>query len=350
MKLSPFTLIYRPEEEASERAKRRVDLATPAAGDASDAHQRLQEVRQRDPGLAEVLESLNPKLSRTLIASTYAQKLVQPREQVAAKLRRVVTDLQRSEKVVTVAIWDLDAQVGGLSAVIDTINKAQSAFTFFDLRAPVPAGLVIHADLFSQWARKRLGKRFSKTGQQDFQHNFMFSDFYPHAHIVRQQIGVDYLVGITPYMVAWEEGDDVHWDYFSTAEKRVILVSAYHMREYAAQANRPFEAAMAGVIISQLLVIMNKRLSFHEENRGCLFDFNDDRDSIVESLRKGIIEEHCLSLIDEKYRDAAQKVVNALKSYSSKEEKVEEEDPGKPQEDDQYWLDQLTKLSSSVGN
>lgn len=347
MKLSPFTLIYQPEGESHDRSKRRAKLAKPAPGEVSSTEQRLRELRKKAPDLAKALKAFSPNLGRALISSIYAQKLVEPKEQVPSKLWRVVTDLQRSGNVTTVAIWDLGTKMGGLPDVINALNGAQPAFTFFELRAPVPAGLVIHSDLFNQWARERMGTEISEGEQPSLKSNFMFSDFYKYAAVVRAQIGVDYLVGMTQYMVAWEDGEDIYWNYFTASEKRIILVSAYNMREYAAQAGRPFEAAMAGMVVAQLLQELNKKPLFHEENRGCLFDFNEERDTIVESIRKAKLEETCLGLIDEKYREAAEKMVRALRSYSTKVSEVEQS-PKKSSRDDTYWLNRLAKLSSKL--
>jgi hypothetical protein len=165
---------------------------------------------------------------------------------------------------------------------------------------------------------------------------------------VREQTGIDYLVGITPHMVAWEDGEDLYWNYFTTSNKRIILVSAYNMREYAAAAGRPFEAAMGGVIIAQLLQELTETPLFHEENKDCLFDFNDERDTIVESIREARIETECLAKIDEKYRDAAQRLLKALKSYSPKLTVAEAEPPKKSNKDDAYWFAQLAKLGDKL--
>ena len=348
MKLSPFTLIYQPEGESQERSKRRAKLAEPPPGEVLSTDQRLQELRTKVPDLAKALKALNPNLGRALIGSLYAQKLVEPKGQVPTRLWRVITNLQQNENITTVAVWDLGSKISGLSDVIEALNGVQTAFTFFELRAPVPAGLVIHSDVFNQWARKRMGAQIRKSEQQSLKSNFMFSDFSKYAAVVREQIGVDYLVGITPHMVAWEDGEDIYWNYFTASGKRIILVSAYNMREYATQAGRPFEAAMAGMVVAQLLQELNRKPLFHKEIRGCLFDFNEERDTIIETIRKASIEEPCLSRIDEKYREAAAKMVRALKSYSPKQAKVDEPTSKKTKRDDSYWLTQLAKLSSKL--
>ncbi|HSB09704.1 MAG TPA: hypothetical protein VLM38_09490 [Blastocatellia bacterium] len=348
MKLSPFTLIYQPEEGTAERSVERARISQSATSRVPSAQDRWHELRKKSPDLFKALKSFSPNLRNTLISSTFAQKSIDPSEQVPSKLRRVVRELQRSKEVVTVAIWDLDAKVDGLTEVMETLNKSQPVFTFFDLRAPVPAGLVIHSEFFTEWARRRMKFRVSKKEKANLRSNLMFNDFYDYARVVREQTGVDYLVGITRYKVAWEDGEDVYWDYFTTSDKGVILVSAYDMREYSSEAGRPLETAMAGMVIAQLLQELHKKALFHTENRGCLFDFNDERDTIVESIRAARIEDKCLMKIDAKYRDAARSMVKALKDYSPKREAAEKKKARKTSKDDEYWLEQLTKLSSKL--
>jgi hypothetical protein len=249
--------------------------------------------------------------------------------------------------VLTVAFWDLDARISGLPDIIDLLNEAQPAFTFFDLRAPVPAGLLIQSGNFVEWARRRLGQRIAKSHQEDLHHNFMFDDFYKFARVVREQIGVDYIVCLTQFMIAWLEKDRVHFNYFSTFQKNVIMVSAYDMPKYAKRARRPIAVAMAAVAIAQLLPILSRRLSFHE-NRKCLFDFNEDRDSIGDTLRKLRIEPACLSRIEDQYREPTEAMLKALRGYSPKEEsQPKRKKSRKAGKTDEYWLAQLISLSSN---
>ncbi len=349
MKLSPFTLIYQPEREIAERQFRRDKTSKSTRKTLVD--QNVQDVRKKAPGLVRALNSLSPNLSRTLIASTYAQKAVAPKERVKGKLERVLSELRQSKAGVTVALWDLDAKIGGISQLIGAINKGQPVFTFFELLAPVPAGLVVRSDGFKQWALRRFGKRVTKRDEQDFQDNLLFDDFYKFARVVREQIGVDYLVGITQQMVAWQGDGEIYWNYFSTYSGQVILSSAYNMPKYAKDAGRPLEVGIAGIVIPQILQILNKRVRYHQ-NRGCLFDYNEERETIVETIKKTEIEERCLSRLDEKYREATKNMIKVLSGYSPKREEVETQKhskPSKSQKDDEYWLAQLIKLSKQGG-
>jgi hypothetical protein len=71
--------------------------------------------------------------------------------------------------------------------------------------------------------------------------------------------------------------------------------------------------AVAGIALSVLLVNLNPDLEFHEESRGCLFDFNGDRESIVETFRSSMIEASCRDKFQPKYREAALAMVAALR-------------------------------------
>jgi hypothetical protein len=73
--------------------------------------------------------------------------------------------------------------------------------------------------------------------------------------------------------------------------------------------------AAAAVAIATLLAQMNPRLEFHKEDRGCIFDFNDERDTIVLGLRDLKIEDVCLRKMEKRYRDAAVAMVKSLHTY-----------------------------------
>lgn len=306
----------------------------------------IKTIKESAPDLVKSLNSIDPNLSSMLVASSFpTESLGADEGQAIQSLRTVIGDLQRSKDVITVALWDLGARIGLLPEIIDLLNQSQPVFTFFNLQAPVPAGLVIQAENFAAWARHHSKEKVKTKGNQVIHNNLMSNDFYKYAQTVYKNLGVKYLVGVTPYMVAGEEHGKLFWNYFSTSRKGIILASSYELREYAQQAGRPFEVAVAGVVIAQLLVEINKGLKFHDENRGCMFDFNNDRVSIVESIRNGMIEPACLNLIDEKYRQAAQNMMAALKSYSREEEAP----PGKngPQGTD-YWRKKLHALTSQL--
>lgn len=220
------------------------------------------------------------------------------------------------ERPTTLGIWDVGARVGLLPEVIQRLNDAQNQFLFFEIAAIVPAGLISQPARILAWSRERMGRdRAEKISK-----NVIAEDFFERARIVRESTRVDYLVGLTSSMVAFEEGLSAHWDYFATHEPRegrLILVSTYELARFAREAGRRFEMAVASVLISVFLVARYRRVSgldFHED-RGCLFDFNQERSTIVESFRRCAIEPACLGRIPEADRRSVADLVLELEKY-----------------------------------
>ncbi|MEK6333684.1 MAG: hypothetical protein AABM67_01970 [Acidobacteriota bacterium] len=259
-------------------------------------------------------------------------------------LRSVVEDLNREKSVITVAIWDLGARVGRLPQLIYQMNEVQSSFTFFSIQAAIPAGPLTRSTNAADWVRQYSG-RLGKSELNEIASNVFASSFFKQAQPVRKQLGVDYLVGVSPSLVAVEEDDALYWNYFSTSSGRLMLASSYDLRRYARAAERSFEVAVAIVVLGQFIATLNPRSEFHED-RGCLFDFNGNRDSVVEVIRTPQIEPVCLKLIKEKYRAAAAALMELLRNYSPEGE-LEESSQKQTTDvaDDKYWLDKLTELS-----
>jgi hypothetical protein len=185
----------------------------------------------------------------------------------------------------------------------------------------------------------------------------MSNDFYKFAHVIHKQLGVDFLAGVTQYKVAGYENGDYFWDYFSASHKGVLIASAFDLREYASEAGRPFEVAVAQVVLAQLLVEMGPKLSFHED-RGCIFDFNASRDSVIRSIREMRIEPECLAKVAERYREPVEKMVAALRNYSrpaefqqaaqAEQKRLAAKRKKTGKHDDTYWLKQLNLLSTKL--
>jgi len=301
---------------------------------------RATKVRERAEDRASPLRLPNPNLTETLLASIDAGAAMAP---PSPAVRRVVEDLERTPNVVTVGLFDLDAQIAGLGRLIDALNETERVFTFFEVLAPLPAGLVVvDPEHVVEMARKRTGQRFRKADLADLAENFLFDDFRKFGRVVREGTGVDYLVGITRYKVAWTSSGEFGWNYFTASSGRTILLSIYQLREYAAKAGRSVEVAVVGMAIAEVLVSLNRRLHYHED-RGCMFDFNQERETIVESIRQARIDDDCLKRIDEPYRDAAVALNDALRKYDP----PKHDPPAKPKTGkatDDYWLTQLKDL------
>ena len=228
-----------------------------------------------------------------------------PAELAKEALPAVASGAQR------VGIWDLGAYVGRLPQVIEAVNRAQNELAFFEALAAMPAGTVSQPERVRAWARELGGPR----RMPGLEANVIAEDFYRRAEKVRRDLGIDYLAGVTAKLIADEDDDQVYYNLFAAATKRLILVSSYDLRKYAAKAGRPFEAAVVGLVVAEVLALRNRRLEFHSENRGCLFDYNEDRASIVKVLKDPRIEDSCLQKIAPAQRTAAVALVEALRRY-----------------------------------
>ena len=304
MKISPFTLVHDRSGDSEEKLESLLEA-------------RMQAVQQAEPALAASLQKQSRGFAETLLSTTLGGSGISSGSLTEAlpNLQRVVRELERQPNVLRVGIWDLDAQVGRLPQVIEVLNKAQGAFAIFEVEAAIPAGMISRPELVVAWARERLGTLPSKKERDEIESNMIADDFYRRAEVVRKDLDLHYLVGITPSMVAFEEQGYVYWNYFATYDKRLVLASTYDLRKFARQADRPFEVAVGGLICSMLLVAVNPRLEYHRDNTGCMFDMNLDRESIVRSIREARIEERCLNQMIPKYRPVATALNEALRTY-----------------------------------
>jgi hypothetical protein len=321
MTLPPFTLVH-TSRPAAGRAKRELE------------HEFMEGIRTADPGLAESLGSVRPTLRRALLRSSFTSFAptmssdaipTPPIELLGA----VVGDLTRGPRVVTVGVWDLGANVARLPAVVEAINAAQPIFTFFEVHAAIPAGMVSRPERVIAWARRALGRPLRSTERKEIEDNVIDRDFFDRAERIRGDLGINYMVGVTPSMVAWEAGSELGWNYFTTSDGHCVLVSAHNLREYAAKAERPYEVGIAALVLAQLMVELNRGLEFHEDT-GCLFDLNIDRVGLVRSLRGLAIQADCRTRLSRTYQDAALEIVEALSRYPERPQAGMARRPGSP--------------------
>ncbi len=230
----------------------------------------------------------------------------------------VLTDLARQRKVTTVGLWDLGAWAARLGEVIKKVNESQSDLTFFDVQAAIPTGSISRRERVIAWAeeiiRSRRMESLSESQRMEIADNIIADDFLPRAEKVRADLGIDYLGGITPSMIADAE-EKLSWNLFVTSGDRTFLVSSYDLREYTARARRPFEVGIVMLALAGFLVLANGDFDYHEdedEDTGCLFDKNIQRDSLVRGLRELKIDEACLSKLQKKWRAPAQAILQAL--------------------------------------
>jgi hypothetical protein len=302
MKLPPYTLVRRPgrNRKRSKAAEKKL----------------IGTVGKTSPELARAVRSLNPQFRRSLLTSTAGRGAGSSRTVKSAfrNLERSVKEVQRAPHVYKVGLWDVSSQVGRLPAIIAAMNAAQPTFAFFELQAAVPAGLISRPEHVEQWARNLTGA-VRRAQKNEFRSNVIFEDFYVRAELIRKDFGINYLVGIVPHWVASEDETHIYWNSFAAEDQRIMLTSTIELYKYSARADRPFEVAVAVVVVAILLASINPRADFHEETRGCLFDKNRQHATIVKSIAKPTIEPSCMSLISAKYRESAAALVRVLNAY-----------------------------------
>lgn len=215
----------------------------------------------------------------------------------------------------TIGLWDLGAWLGGLSRLVESMNEVQKTFVFYEVKATVPAGFISRPERIIPWLTEVLGRKLKSSEKRDIQNNLIADDYFELAEKIRKDIGIAYLVGITPSMVAGLDNDEPYWNHFSTFEKSTILASTYQLREFAENTGRPFEVFLAKVIISQILVAHYwPRLGFHEDC-GCLFDYNADRVSLIKNVLSPYIEAECMDAIDADHQPAVRALVEFLHNF-----------------------------------
>jgi len=300
MTISPFTLVHRRSAEG-----------LPAA-------EWTRELRRHNEPLVDVFNKLDEPLRRSIIGTMRSF----PKEEGLHAVSVILHELSRRPKVRTVGFWDIGSSAGFFPQVILRLNEAQDAFTFFDIVASTPAGMISRPERVARWAEDALGR----PPGESFDDNIIDEDFVSRAGPIRKEIGVEHLIGLVPSMIAGKEGDEVYWNHFSIAiGSRLMLVSTYQLREFAARAEKPFEVAVAVVALASLLVGIAPRLVFHED-RGCLFDYNGSRVSLTETVRNPRIEATCMRLIPEQYRAAARAFVDVLSSFAPEQGRHVESD------------------------
>lgn len=254
-------------------------------------------------------------ISLPLPVSSFAfSALRSPARKSAPGVRLTSSPPKPEIKVFKVGIWDVNSMVGDIELVINTLNAVQKRFCFFEVAGAVPAGLISDKTRVIAWLAEH-DRKLTAREKKELEENTIAEDFYPQARKIRLQMSLDHIIGLTRSLIAFEDSGRINFNYFATFEdkqKREILVSTYDLRRYAAKAERPLEAAIGIVLLGEFLVAMSPHLDFHE-NTGCLFDFNEDRDSIVATIRAATIETGCLKKIRPDARQAAEAMIDALR-------------------------------------
>ncbi|HLO18171.1 MAG TPA: hypothetical protein VK206_25290 [Anaerolineales bacterium] len=293
MKSEQFVLIHAPDTlKSAAKLVRQVKNQTNISG------------KRKNEGISGV--RLKRQASSTLVESNTAKS---PIVKVPGK---------KKVRPITVGLWDLGAWIGGLGRLIEGMNRSQKTFVLFEVKATVPPGVIKQSQGAILKLEKFLGFKLSAEQGAAVGNNFFAADYYALAEPIRNDLKIDYLVGITPSMIADTHDSVAVWNLFSTFDKHLILVSSYQLRDFAEQTTQPFEAFLATIITAQIFVAkFFPKLGFHSDT-GCLFDYNEDRVSIINKVLSPVIEESCIAKIPSPYDSAAQALVKFICSLQKK--------------------------------
>jgi hypothetical protein len=244
------------------------------------------------------------------------QEIAQAKSTAAGAMRATAlpTDTQPAPRLI-VGVWSLEAWLAGLGGLLEALNQAQSTFVFYEVDAAIPAGLISRPEHVAAWYKEGIGRKPSKRDREDLEDNLIAEDFFGLAEKIRTDLTLDYIIGVTPSMVAGDDGKQLYWNHFSTFEGHAVLASSYQLHEFARDTGWPLEAFLGKILVSQLLVaVMWPKLGFHDDT-GCLFDYDESRVSLKDKVKDPHIEPRCLKTIEPEYRPAALAFVDLLRSY-----------------------------------
>lgn len=214
-----------------------------------------------------------------------------------------------------IGVWDLNVNAGFLPRTLDQLNSSQAVFEFEIVDAAVSSAVSIGGESTLVWASERIGRELVGEIAEDLRHNVVASRLQAIGTQVKCTFGLDLIVILNPDMIAFSEGEEIYWNYFSWSSEKVVIVSVADIREFANKAGRTFEVAITAMMLAQVIAefFSPEGALFHREDRGCIFDFNERRETIVNTFKEMCIEPICLSTIPEPYRTAADKMVRTLK-------------------------------------
>jgi hypothetical protein len=239
--------------------------------------------------------------------------------QFQGKVARVAKPMTQAPKRQAVGLWRVGEWLHTLPSLVDELNEAQFAFVFFEVQAAIPPGTVSRPDRTIEWVNKELGKQrkrhLTRAEAEEVDDNVVDLDYFGPSDRVRRDLGLDYIVGITGAMIAGQLGNGPGWNFYSSSEKRSILVSTAGLREFSAETGVRLEAYVAYLIIGQLLVAISRKLEFHPDDTGCVFDYDDSRQGMKTSILAPKIDPECMKLIAPAYRPVAQQFLEFLRRY-----------------------------------
>lgn len=295
---NPFSIVNRPVEFMSARK-----VAEDIISTALKKQSKTLATDRVPPGLMEALVSGSSQVWPSTPTRTTKRRGAKAALPVGPDLPgdvlKVVERAASGTIANTVGILDLGAWVSRLPELLKVMNKSQDALVFLEVQTPVPAGLIKTQEPLTRWAEKLLGRSLKAEESKDIMRNMLADEFYFFGESVRQQNKLDVLIALTPAMIAFEEDGAPRWNYFAAGDGDVSVVSTCDLREFSTKAGRPYEAAVGMLIAAQVLASRSD-MQYHDETRGCIFDFNENRTDLIDSIRGMHIDAECIKHFKDK--------------------------------------------------
>jgi hypothetical protein len=217
---------------------------------------------------------------------------------------RVANDIEK------IGIFDISARAGLLFQLLTTISRRQPTYTFYPVETAVPMGL----GMFSERRIAELQSADLSTDYSALEDNIDVDQFDSLLEDTRQQVKVDLIAGLFGPMLAFQDGGGLSFNYFSTPIGKNVAVSVFEIRDFAKQAGRPFEAAVAMITLAQVWARLYD-LDYHPETRGCPFDYCGNRVDLVHTIRKAELCPESLAAIPVNVRESVEKCLQTIREY-----------------------------------
>lgn len=175
-----------------------------------------------------------------------------------------------------VGLVDLDLDLKNLRSVANQLNKVQDYFLFSLPKMPPLTDNI--------WEIEGVK-------------NFHVSEV-PASYISEHNhLETDLMACITSYPLAFYEGDKVLYNYFSgpsDLDERFLFLSADQLKKFTKQAGTKYEEGIVYMLVGQLICYFTT-IGYHNETRGCVMDFCDNRVDIVKGFKQRTFCKECLS-------------------------------------------------------
>ncbi|MGY8666211.1 hypothetical protein Q3C01_28210 [Bradyrhizobium sp. UFLA05-109] len=222
-----------------------------------------------------------------------------------------------SVKTRQIAVWDIDVHSGFVNRVLDAINQQQQLFKFTRIEATVPIGLTMSGHRTREIVQKFGGD----ANDPAIERSVWAEDIYSAGRPILKSVQSDLLVCLLAPLIANRVTEPravgrngIALDFFSVSSNRIVLVSAFGLRNYAMKVGRPFEASLAALIVAEVFVECFG-LKEHDDTRGCIMDYCDNRDDIVHLLQKLEICADSLKELPAHARNDALQIVKTIREY-----------------------------------